>query len=422
MQKRLKKIGGFLASMRFGIALLVILALACALGSFLPQGNTLDWYLSRYPARTAALIYGLGLDDVFHSPWFLALATVLCCNLLLCNLLHLPGLIRRWQRAGDPEELPKADVELQDVAAPEQVFTGMHMPKPVETQRDGRRLLFSSKNRIGLWGAWVCHLGILLLIVGFTLGQVTRTEYTVYGVPGQTRPVGETGLALTIDAFDVARSDSGNAEQFTTSFTVRDPATGQINSDTASVNDPGSVFGYRVYQNSTGPAAKLTVSMDGKVQQEEVVCVGDSVSVLETPLLLTLEGYEEAYFDAGDGNTLPGYVYSTSYMGEQDQAGVQVEGDIAMTYGTVEIRFSEPQNYTLLQLKRDRYTLPVLLGGVITLLGLLLAFYLQPCRVWALEDKDGCWTVCGEGRKGGVLFTELLREAAGVGPSEEESE
>ena len=109
-------------------------------------------------------------------------------------------------------------------------------------------------------------------------------------------------------------------------------------------------------------------------------------------------------------------------MGEQDQAGVQVEGDIALTYGTVEIRFSEPQNYTLLQLKRDRYTLPVLLGGVITLLGLLLAFYLQPCRVWALEDKDGCWTVCGEGRKGGVLFTELLREAAGVGPSEEESE
>ena len=59
MLKRLKRIGAFLSSMRFGVGLLVILALACALGRFLPQGHSLDWYLGRYPERTAALIYAL---------------------------------------------------------------------------------------------------------------------------------------------------------------------------------------------------------------------------------------------------------------------------------------------------------------------------------------------------------------------------
>ena len=49
----------------------------------------------------------------------------------------------------------------------------------------------------------MCHLGILLLILGFTLGQLTHREWTVYGVPGDTKPIGDTGYFLTIDDFEV---------------------------------------------------------------------------------------------------------------------------------------------------------------------------------------------------------------------------
>ena len=75
--------------------LLGVLALACVLGSVIPQGNAPDWYLSNYPQRTGALILGTWFDDVFHSAWFLVLTVILCCNLMLCNLLHLPQLIQR---------------------------------------------------------------------------------------------------------------------------------------------------------------------------------------------------------------------------------------------------------------------------------------------------------------------------------------
>ena len=35
------------------------------------------------------------------------------------------------------------------------------------------------------------------------LGQMTQKQYSVYGVPGQTKPIGDLEMALTIDDFRV---------------------------------------------------------------------------------------------------------------------------------------------------------------------------------------------------------------------------
>lgn len=413
MLDRIKSIGKFFSSMKFGIILLIILAAACMLGSFIPQGNTLAWYTQHYSERSAALLYGLRLDDVFNSVWFLVLTVILCCNLLLCNLLHLPGLIKRWKDAADPGKTSeKALSGFRLNGSPEAVFEKLRMPKPRSAATEAGERLFSVKNRAGLLGAWICHLGILLLVIGFTMGQVTAEEYTVYGVPGQTKQVGETEYTITVNDFDIRLSESGAAQQYTSAITMRNGKTGESRSSTASVNHPASLFGFRIYQNSIGRAAKATISMDGTVRQEEVICAGDHIHVLNTPLMLYFMAYEEEYFDSGDGMMLPGYAYATYYMGEADKAGVQVEGDTALTYGSVEISFSEAQNYTLLQVKADRYSWLALLGGVILLIGLALAFYMPTKRVWADKGPDGGWTVYGESRKAGKLFSEQLAEAA----------
>lgn len=412
MWNRLKQLARFCASMKLGVILMVLLALGCVIGSLIPQGQTMEWYQQQYSERAASLIHGLSLDDAFHSAWFFALAMLLCCNLLLCSLKLLPACRLRWRGALDPEKLPPAADISVNVDDPSRILARLRMPKPKQTERDGKPLLLSAKNRLGFFGALISHLGVLLLIVGFTFSQAKSAEYTVYGVPGQTGAVGESGYSITIDAFDIAWSESGNAEQYTTSLTMRNNATGETQSGTASVNAPATLFGYRIYQNSTGAAAKLSVRMDGELKQEEIVCVGDGVSVLQTPLIVYLTAYEPDYFTVGDV-TLPGYAYASYYMDELDKAGVQVEGDVAMSYGTVELRFSEPQNYTLLQIKQDNFALLALLGGVVTLLGMLMAFYLQPRRVWAVQTEDG-WKVSGESRKGKLLFVEQFREAAGL--------
>ena len=397
--------------MKFGMLLLGILTLACVLGSVIPQGNSLDWYLRQYGQRTGALIYGLGLEDVFHSPWFLVLTVILCCNLLLCNLLHLPALLRRWRQAADPDMAAQAapTVTVSGLADPAPVFAALGM-KPLALEREGRQLRFAVKNRLGLWGAWVCHLGILLLILGFVLGQTNKVEYTVYGVPGQTKEVGDTGYQLTIEDFDVELTERGMPSQYTARVSMAAPDGEAAQSAEVSVNQPGSLFGFKVYQNSTGTAAKLTVLRDGEVLQEEVLSAGDYLVIQNTPVAVFFEGYDEeaAY---SDGQLRPAYGYSLYDMSRdtRTETRYQAEGEKAIETSVYSLQFSEPQSYTLLQLKRDPFTWLVLLVGLVILLGLVLAFYLQPKRLWAQQAEDGSWTLQGRCRKAGPLFAEQIR-------------
>lgn len=411
----MKKVWKFLGSMQFAIILLVVLILACAGGSFIPQGHSYAQYAELYSERTAGLILGLGLDDVFHAWWFLLITAFLCGNLLLCNLIRLPQLLRRSKQADDPAHLGAPCVELEGIRDPEPIFARLRMPKARETTDEaGRPLRISVQNRVGLWGAWVCHLGILLLILGFALGQMTKEEYTVYGVPGEIKQIGETSYFVKIHDFRVDRSESGFVEQYTASLTVIDNAdeNDPMSVDAvASVNHPGSAFGFKLYQNSMGDAAKLTVRKDGKLLQESWACAGDSVPILETPLSLRLQSVlrEEA---EGERNPT-GYAYMI-FVGEEFYTmNVQGPGESIPELGpNYEVSFSEAQSYTLLQIKRDRFTPLAFAGGLVTLLGLLLAFYLQVRKLWAVQNEDGTWTIRGSSPKGGALYADRVKEAA----------
>ncbi len=410
----MKKIWKFLGSMQFAIILLVVLAAACAGGSFITQGLSFAQYAELYSERTAGLILGLGLDDVFHSWWFLALTVFLCGNLLLCNLIRLPQLIRRTRDAADPAKLSAPAVTVEGVRDPDALFARLRMPKAVQsTDAEGRALRFSVQNRIGLWGAWVCHLGILLLILGFTLGQMTKEEYTVYGVPGQTKQIGDTQYWVKIRDFRMDYGESGAVEQYTAALSVIDNSDENdplAEDSVASVNHPGSAFGFKLYQNSTGDAAKLTVKKDGVTVQESWLCVGEEQQMLETPLRLQLRA---VLWDEAEGERVdPGYAYLIYVGDELYTMNVQSEGGSIPDFSPYEVSFSEAQSYTLLQIKRDRFTPLALLGGLITLIGLFLAFYLQTRKLWAVQNEDGAWTVCGQSPKGSALFAERVREAA----------
>ena len=52
------------------------------------------------------------------------------------------------------------------------------------------------------------------------------------------------------------------------------------------------------------------------------------------------------------------------------------------------------------------------LRSLLTMLGLVLAFYLLPAKAWAVAQADGTWTILGQSRKGGALFREEFDRAA----------
>ena len=419
----IKKTGKFLSSMPFAIALLVLLAAACALCSTVTQGQNYEFYAAQFGERTAGLILALRLDDAFHSGWFIGLSAALCLNLLCCNLIRLPSLLKRSRSFADPEHLSvsgRGEVKARG-NEPEKLLKALGMPAAKKnTTADGRKALLSVRNRAGLWGAWVCHLGILLLILGFALGQMTGQQYTLYGLPGQTKLLGDTGLRVTVDDFRAELRDDGSAEQFTAELTVKDPAAGTEERATASVNAPAILYGYKFFQNSYGWGADIRITKNGQPLQTEAVCAGDFLAVKDKPELVIFfqAFYPDYVMVQGSGPSTqsmmpknPAYLYQVYY--QKQLLGMNVlEGSEELTIDEYTVVFENPRNYTLLAVKRDRFTWLVLLGGMITLLGLVLAFYLHPAVIYAVQEEDGNWRVYAQSRKGGILFRETFEKAA----------
>ena len=415
----MKRIGKFLSSMPFAITLLVLLAAACALSSTVSQGQTYEYYTVQYGERTAGLILALRLDDAFHSWWFIGLSGFLCLNLLCCNLIRLPALLKRARMFVDPENSDAVrDATAEGTGDPLAVFSALRMRAPREGKtEDGRAALFAAGNRAGFWGAWVCHLGILLLILGFTLGQMTMKQYTVYALPGQTKDMGDTGLSVTVDDLLISRQENGSVLQYTAVLTVTDPAQNTTEKGFASVNDPASLFGYKFFQNSVGWGADVRVLKNGEELQTETLCAGEFFAVADKPELVI--NFPVFYPDYSVSSELsdpsasvkdPAYLYQVYYQGQILGMNVLKAGE-ELTIDEYTVLFEHPRNYTLLAVKRDSFAWLVLLGGIVTLAGLVLAFWLQPRTVWAVRE-DNKWRIYGRCRKGGVLFREQFVKAA----------
>ena len=98
-----KKIWNFLGSMQFALLLLLILVVACTAGSLIPQQEIENYYFSNYSEVFANFILAVGLNNVFRCWWFVLLVILLCINLLLCNLLRFPQLVRRTRQSFGPQ-------------------------------------------------------------------------------------------------------------------------------------------------------------------------------------------------------------------------------------------------------------------------------------------------------------------------------
>ncbi len=423
--KVLKKIRRFLGSMPLAITLLVLLAAACALCSAVPQGQTPSWYREQYGERTGSLILALYVDDAYHSGWFIALSGFLCLSLIMCNLSRIGQLIRRTRQMKDPATILKQepDVEQTNISEPRPLFAKMRMsdPKSCKTE-DGREAIASGRNTAGMWGAWICHLGILLLIIGFALGQMMSEQYTAYGLPGETCPIGDTGYSVTVDDFRIDWREDGTADQYTADLTMTD-AGGNSASGTASVNHPASLFGYDFIQNSTGWGAYLRILRNGEEVQRNAMYVQDFVPLEEKPkLLIRLVSFSPNY-DAETGTSHamnsvrpehPAYFYEIYYDRELYKSGVQLEGE-AIELGPYTFIFENPTNYTVLMVKKERFTTLIIIGSLITVLGLILALYLHPETMWAIRNEEGDWTVYGKNPKGGTIYREKFTELISSG-------
>lgn len=80
-------VGDLLASPRFAVGVVVLLALACIAGTVLPQDGQVQQYLERYPDKAGrmAVLSAMGLTHVFNAWWFIGLLCTLSASLIACS-------------------------------------------------------------------------------------------------------------------------------------------------------------------------------------------------------------------------------------------------------------------------------------------------------------------------------------------------
>lgn len=341
--RQFKKILSFMYSMKLAVILLALIVLACVAGSVISQNQVAVYYEAYYGAAMAKLISTMQLDQVFTCWWFLLLVAVLCVNLLLCSVLRFKTVFKRCRQYPD------------------------------------------MRHRVSVWGPWLCHVGMLLLIVGFALGQVYSFEAYVYGVPGQTKQVEGKDYSIRIDDFQILLREDDTVEQYVAELTVIDNTEGTEVSGTAMVNHPMDAFGMRVYQNSTGWACQVDVYRDEQLEGSCLMCVGEALMPASMPeLALVFDKLYPDYAETENGALSlssqlnnPCVAFSIYYQERWYTSNV-VGVDHDLIASPFRFVFHDPQPYTLIQVIHDPYMGLTGVGGVIILVSLFICFYVRP--------------------------------------------
>lgn len=193
------------SSVSAAVLLLLLIIAASMAGALVPQGRPLPEYLLAYGGTGCALLYSLGLTDVFHSSWFILLLILFSVNLAACS-------IRRLRRGAGP-------------------------------------------------GFALTHLSLLCILAGALIGSVYGSRGYVFLKEGCGQDYYSTGRRAAKLGFTVYLEDfelqEGNGRDtgmnFRSRIQLREPGRPPVGA-ALEVNKPFSFNGYAFYQSWYDPA------------------------------------------------------------------------------------------------------------------------------------------------------------------------
>lgn len=405
----MKKLWRFLRSMRFGILLLLLIALCSVLGSVIPQGKEIAWYAQTYQ-QVHGWILLLGLNRVFQSWYFIALLVLLCLNLSLCSLVR----IRRVVREGKGEIEQAADWPIQTpLTAEEAERVRTHLRAIRSREENINGVSVWHKNRIGRYGSFITHLSILLVVIFGALALYLPRVTDRSCMPGESLTM-EDGTEIYVDAFAI--EDESGTLDYNSWIRLTLPDGRESGLKQIKVNYPLSFGNYKIYQQTYGTAGSITVN--------NLDTGGTDTFSLTDTVLLSADGRDGVWYDA----LYPGYIESedgsvtliTSSSGHYTDPVYHItlaaQGEYtpvlafpgeSLTVGNLRYDFNEPVEYPGLRIKYTpgAVNLLLLLSFLLMIAGLYITFFLVPVLVKL--DETGC-TVGGPKPEGLRMEIELL--------------
>lgn len=419
-----RKISPF-ASVQLSVFLMVLMAITVLLGAWCPQEGQVgqDKVFEAFNPEMAQWMIKLGISDIFHTPWFLALTAMMTLNMIVVSFQRVFPKIKTIN-----EQLPFFGMReinrlpvhhLVSIADPEQKTAIMadltsrltRMGYKVEVEGHRLRAQFGKYGRLA---ASVTHVGLLSLLAGVSITSWTgfngfkpvlmresldfkdasHAKLWVGKIPDWTARVQSTRRE---------NYPSGEAKQWYSLLSVRDAKGKEITQGEISVNNPLSYDGVDIYQSSWG-LDKLVVAFNGKERKFDLNSMGNRYAAMlpltsDMILIMSLPT---------DGSEMR--LFAKIPQVEQPRLLTTVAKGQTVDLGDVKFTFKEAIPITGLQYKCDP-GLPVTYAAFFIIMAGVMLAAVPHRHVWASIENGGLY-FGGASRKAKVGFEIALKDLA----------
>jgi cytochrome c biogenesis protein len=430
-----------LSSVRFGVALLVLLAIACMVGMVIMQQSVqgFDKYYAELTPAQKMVYGGLGFFDIYHTWYFNVLLLTLSLNIVLSSIDHLP---KAWkfisQKKLDATRAYVLNQELNNTINVE----GESREAVVERIRaacrqvgwrvrvagkEGRAIVFAERGAWNRLGAYAVHVALLVIFLGFFLtAQYGRTgqmalapgmnSNEMTGLAFRLDQVSETTMRLpfTVTCTDVQQKlinkDGSLSPMNTIDWLTRIKIEDETGAHEALVhlNAPLDYRGYRFFQssfNSTGNARSVTLELkpqQGGEATEVTIPRGGSTKLADGTEIefqnffsdFTLQGAQADTASDEYNNPAaqiqvrtPAGQSKTVYAFSEDLPDNAPVGAPFAGYKFHLANFEKAATAHILSIQHDPGRIPFYTGSAILALTLFGVFFFSHQRVWAIVEE-----------------------------------
>ena len=434
-----------LSSVRFGVLLLVLLALASIVGMVVMQVNVegFDKYYAELSPATRLLFGTLNFFDIYHSWYFNFLLLVLSLNIILSSIDHFPKawtfIGRRkldasahWLRGQEQHaELTLAAASAREVAERISAIARTLRLRARVTEKGGATFVAAERGAWNRLGAYAVHVALLVIFVGgFMTAQFGHTGQMMLE-PGATRaemsetrfdldkPTQSTvALPFAVECTDIQQklldkngpTSPMNTLDWSTAIRVKDPVRGET-SAIVRLNRPFDYRGYRFFQASfipDGKARTVTLAVMPEqggaaetvtIKRDETVTLADGTRIkfadFYSDFVLSGAGaasQSEEYNNPAalvmisrpTGAAAKGYAFPASAAATGPMVGRPVAG-----YRIQLADFEKVGAAHILSVQKDPGANVVYLGFVLLSATLVGVFFFSHQRVWARIEPQG---------------------------------
>jgi cytochrome c biogenesis protein len=415
----------FFSSVKLTITLLVLIVLVFITATFLPSQDVFQTFANKLSPGAAQIILFFRLSDLYHSPLFYLLMTLLSLNLIICSINSFPALWKKYNAPHFPEPVGSFDnlpqslivTEAKEISKIKLIVKSCLRKKYRSTEEaDTERgyIFYAERGRFSLFGVYIIHLSILVMIAGAIIGSIFGLEADINIKEGETVNVAnltkgngtqQLNFSVRCDKFIVEFYEDGTPKTYRSDLSfIKD---GKVERQgTLLVNHPLTFNKFRFYQSSYGIApeskAIVTYTIAGKKGGSIGLAAGDTFDLPEGKARGFVMRVEENIMEMGPAVKLriisPKKDVHFWVFKQIDQIlavspHLFNEAPIFNPGLFKPFVFSidrvEKTYYTGLHLVRDPGVYLVALGGLLMIVGLIIVFFMSYQQFWVRVEKEG---------------------------------